>query len=82
LAILAPRLPPLPAQAVSVSFDRERPARHPLCTCPELTWDAATGRADSPDFAACRARALGIDPHPVLDVEDLRVIVEEMRGRS
>jgi hypothetical protein len=57
-----------------MSFDRERPAAHPLCTCPELTWDAATGRAPAPDRDACRARALGgIDPHPpALDVGDLR----------
>lgn len=41
--------------------------RHPLCTCPELTWDAATGRAPAPDLDACRARAFGgIDPHPVI----------------
>jgi hypothetical protein len=49
--------------------------RHPLCTCPELTWDAATGRAPAPDLDACRARAFGgIDPHPVLTADDLRAI--------
>lgn len=52
-----------------MSFDRERPAAHPFCTCPELTWDAATGRAAAPDLAACRARAFGgIDPHPVMSI--------------
>ena len=48
----------------------DRPERHPLCTCPELTWDAATGRAPAPDLEACRSRAL-VDPHPVLTAEDL-----------
>jgi hypothetical protein len=52
--------------------------RHPLCTCPELTWDAVTGRAEPPDLDACRARAFaGIDPHPVLTAEDLRAIRQE-----
>lgn len=52
-----------------------RPERHPLCTCPEPTWDAVTGRAEPPDLDACRARALGgIDPHPVLDARDLAAI--------
>jgi hypothetical protein len=66
-----------------VSFDRERPARHPLCTCPELTWDAATGRAPAPDFDVCRARALaGIDPHPAaLDAGDLRAIASTVAPR-
>jgi hypothetical protein len=46
----------------------DRPERHPLCTCPELTWDAATGRANPPDLDACRARAFGgINPHPVIE---------------
>ncbi len=49
-----------------------RTERHPLCTCPELTWDMATGRAEPPDLDACRARAFaGINPHPVLTEEDL-----------
>lgn len=70
-----------------MSFDRERPAAHPFCTCPELTWDAATGRAAPPDLAACRARAaFGIDTHPVLAADELRdllpVMLEELRGRS
>jgi len=55
-------------------------SRHPLCTCPELTWDAATGRADPPDINACRARALGgIDPHPVLSEEDMRAAIAALR---
>lgn len=55
-----------------MSFDEPRPGPHPLCTCPELTWDAATGRAEPPDLDACRARALGgIDPHPVIDPREL-----------
>ena len=48
----------------------DRSERHPLCTCPELTWDAATGRAPAPDLEACRSRAL-VDPHPVLTAGDL-----------
>ena len=48
----------------------DRPERHLLCTCPELTWDAATGRAPAPDLEACRSRAL-VDPHPVLTPGDL-----------
>ena len=49
--------------------------RHPLCTCPELTWNAFTGRADPLDLDACRSRAfVGIDPHPVLTDRDLRRI--------
>lgn len=51
---------------------------HPLCTCPELTWDMATGRAEPPDLAACRARAFGgIDPHPVLDADDIRQLTKQ-----
>ena len=56
-------------------------SRHPLCTCPELTWDAITGRASAPDLDACRGRAFGgIDPHPVLDADDLREIARTMRA--
>lgn len=69
-------LPDLPEGEVPVSYDKPF-QRHPLCTCPDLTWDAVTGRAAPPDLAACRARAFGgIDPHPVLDAADLRAIVE------
>lgn len=41
----------------------------PFCTCPELTWDHLTGRAEGEArITACRERApLGIDPHPVID---------------
>lgn len=64
-----------------MSFDEPRAARHPLCTCPELTWDAATGRADVPDLQACRDRAFaGLDPHPIIG--DLGALLEEMKGRS
>ncbi|MGK5677482.1 hypothetical protein [Actinoplanes sp. URMC 104] len=57
-----------------MSFDHDRPARHPLCTCPELTWDTATGRAAAPDLDACRSRAL-VDPHPVAGADELRAAV-------
>lgn len=53
----------------------ELTSRHPLCTCPEPTWDVVTGWAEAPDLDACRSRAFaGIDPHPVLDAADLRAI--------
>lgn len=53
---------------------------HPLCSCPELTWDAATGRAEPPDLDACRSRVslMGIDPHPVLTADDFREIVRQL----
>lgn len=48
---------------------------HPLCTCPELTWDMVTGRAPAPDLDACRSRSpLGIDPHPVIDLAELGLL--------
>lgn len=57
--------------------------QHPFCTCPELTWDTATGRAAPPDLAACRSRAFaGIDPHPVLDADDLREIAKQLHGAA
>jgi hypothetical protein len=44
------------------------PGPHPLCTCPEATFTF------HPDRAACRARAYPIDPHPVLEIEDIRAL--------
>jgi hypothetical protein len=46
----------------------DRPDRHPLCTCPESTFTFW------PDRDACRARAFPLDPHPVLEIEDIRDI--------
>lgn len=55
--------------------------RHPLCTCPELTLDAATGRAEPPDLAACRKRAGVVDPHPVLTEAEMRKAIADLRAR-
>jgi len=56
--------------------------RHPLCTCPELTWSALTGEATTPDLQACRDRAFGgIDPHPVISTEEMREITAQLTGR-
>lgn len=56
--------------------------RHPLCTCPEPTWDAVTGEAGAPDLDACRARAFGgVNPHPVLTADDLRAVIANLRER-
>jgi hypothetical protein len=41
---------------------------HPLCTCPEATFTFY------PDRAGCRAKAYPIDPHPVLDLDDLHAL--------
>jgi hypothetical protein len=40
----------------------------PLCTCPEATFTF------HPDRAACRARAFPLDPHPVLEIENIRAL--------
>lgn len=71
-------LPDLPTGEVPVSYDKPF-QRHPLCTCPELTWDMATGRAAPPDLDACRAKAL-VDPHPVLDAADMAEIIKQFTG--
>lgn len=52
------------------------------CTCPELTWAMMTGRAPAPDRAACRAAAFPIDPHPVLEPNDLRDWLHPLDERS
>jgi hypothetical protein len=52
--------------------------RHPLCSCPALTWDMATGRTTAPDLNACRARSPFADPHPVLDADAIREIVDNV----
>lgn len=57
-----------------MSVDQPIGARHPLCTCPELTWDVVAGRAAPPDLDACRRRAF-VDPHPVVSLEDLRALI-------
>lgn len=68
-----------------MSRDRDPAGRHPLCTCPELTWDALTGRAPAPDLDACRARAFGgIDPHPAVELAEATSVINELdriRGR-
>lgn len=50
----------------------ERFARNPFCTCPEPTFTFW------PDPQACRdrvrARGYMIDPHPVLEIEDIRAM--------
>lgn len=43
------------------------PRRHPLCTCPEATFDAAPGRSQ------CKG---GTIAHPVLTGDDIRELIE------
>jgi hypothetical protein len=45
------------------------PGPHPLCTCMESTFTF------HPDRAACRAKAYPLDPHPVLEIEDIRAVL-------
>lgn len=52
--------------------------RHPLCTCPDGTFDFW------PDPQACRdratARGFTIDPHPVMEIEDIRAMRSIVAG--
>lgn len=52
--------------------------RHPLCTCPEATFTSW------PDPQACRdratARGFTVDPHPVLEIEDIRAMRSIVAG--
>jgi len=57
-------------------------SRHPLCTCPELSWNAATGRAPAPDLDACRANAFGFDPHPIMAAADFREVSAQLSALS
>lgn len=54
------------------------PGRHPFCTCPDGTFDSW------PDRQACRGRAaargIAIDPHPVLEIEDIRAMRSIVAG--
>lgn len=50
------------------------PRRHPLCTCPELTF----ANLDAVDRSACQG---GATAHPVLDTVDVASIVADARQR-
>lgn len=56
-----------------MSDDHGRTDRHPLCTCPEVTF-----RGPAPDRSAC---AGGTVAHPVLTDNDMREIMREFRER-
>lgn len=56
----------------------ERFPRHPLCTCPEATFDFWPDRQSCRDRA--RARGIAIGPHPVIEVEDIRAMREVVAG--
>ncbi|MDQ8046727.1 MAG: hypothetical protein REI11_19130 [Patulibacter sp.] len=57
-------------------------SRHPLCTCPELTWDMLTGRAEAPDRQACRDRSPFVDTHPVLTPADIERVTAAGRAST
>lgn len=50
----------------------KRFATHPFCTCPEATFTSFPDRQACRDRAA--ARGIAIDPHPVLEIEDIRAM--------
>lgn len=52
----------------------DRPARHPLCTCVEITFSGP-----EPDIEACRRRSPMIDPHPMINAADLAALLAEFR---
>jgi len=49
-----------------------RPGRHPLCTCPELTWATLT---QAPDRGACQGGSIA---HPVVTVDDIHALLAQM----
>jgi hypothetical protein len=53
-------------------------SRHPFCTCPEGTF------LNWPDRVACSARArardISINPHPVIEIEDIRAMRSVVAG--
>lgn len=50
----------------------ERFAHHPFCTCPEVTFTSFPDRQACRDWAT--ARGITLDPHPVLEIEDIRAM--------
>lgn len=50
------------------------PARHPLCTCPELTW-ANFATFDRPQCMG------GTTTHPVVGSEDLQRLIDTFKER-
>lgn len=56
--------------------------RHPLCVCAPITFSQKV--KGQVTIEGCRMHALtiyGIDPHPILDIEDIKAIMVTFRER-
>lgn len=58
----------------------ETPGRHPMCTCPEVTFANLSTIDVAREREGCRRRAvfgdLAIDPHPVITCRDLHEMLQ------
>lgn len=58
-----------------MSLADRSPGRHPLCTCPELTWAILDGRQPPLDTSQCRGGAIAHPPP--LDIDQVRELLAE-----
>jgi hypothetical protein len=54
------------------------PSKHPLCTCPDLTFAVYDGRMPPPDRSHC---AGGTTAHPILTADELERLIDTFRER-
>lgn len=56
--------------------------KHPMCTCGPVTFGGKTSGMVTVEGCRMAAKATyGIDPHPVLNAEDLEALMADFRER-